>query len=144
MASDLRYTDQPIAERLIVHYDLYVQKSNEFGFNYIYDLSDNSAKVTVVTLYVPRSRLIKHVNSRVLKQLCELIDVRRKSGTSKELLRQVFLDWNKRSLYSRGGSDLLYERWFDYLNRFPVITHWLLNHSKSPTMCIDKAESFRI
>jgi len=138
LAAGLKHIDQQIVERLVVHYDFYSQQSKENEFNHLCKLIDNSDRIIVVTLNVPRSILVKRNNSRILKYyliyLLSFIGVKRKNQWNKSLPNRIHYLWKKRKVYKHGESDLLYERWFKYLDQFNEIDHWLLDYSESHTM----------
>ena len=149
--SSWRYVDcialegihQPVVERLVVHYDLqighrnYKSRPKENEFKLIYELINNADRIVIVTLKVPHSLLVKRINSRLLEFLCCFFGVRRiedhpPHGNQTRIgWKKIRRLWNRRKVYKCGGIDLLYEKWFNYLNRCNVTSHWLLDNSQA-------------
>ncbi len=121
----LKKIHQPIIERLVLHYDLYD------GFKHLHELINNTDTMIFVTLMVPRSILVKRLNSRLLKRFFKLIGVRgTKNYNPGKLLAKILGLWKKRKAYKCREIDLLYEKWFSYLNRFNITNHLLVDSSQ--------------
>lgn len=135
-AWELANLPEPKIERLLVHYDIYAQRSDEAGFGYVEELIANSQHATVLTLCARPRVLIKRSNKRIfrkwLKRLRERIDST-VSGRKAELEppRRIRRRWEKRREYGRGHSVLLYQEWFEFIDRLGVQTHWLLDVNPS-------------
>ena len=133
----LKKIHQPIIERLVLHYNLYD------GFKHLHfcsshvtlflpnELINNADTIIIVTLLVPRSILVKRLNSRLLKKFFQLIGVREtKNYNSGQLLAKILDLLKKRKAVKCREIDLLYEKWFSYLNRFNITNHLLLDSSQ--------------
>jgi hypothetical protein len=132
LAKDLNQI-HPIVERLVVHYDLYAHQSKENEFNHLNRLINNSDRMIILTLNVPRSILIERVNSRLRRSLFSLIGVKSKKDL-KEKLWNMYREWKIQKAYKHGVSELLYDKWFNYLDQFAITSHWLLDNYKSDTI----------
>lgn len=140
--SKLEHLPQESIERLVVHYDIYRHYSQEKGFNHLHKLIINSSKITILTLYVPQSILIKRDNSKLLKlpillliSLFRFIARGEKISSIKyKLQRKIIRTWTKRKDYKVGYSEIMYEKWFSYLIQKSITNHWLLDFNKTNSM----------
>ena len=133
-ARELPHIRQPIVERLVVHYDLYAQYSQENGFKHLDQLLTHSDQIIVLTIYVSPEKLVKHSNSRIFVLSQDLICSNKRLSHYSKILQKIHYLWIKRKAYKRGISELLYERWFRYLSRSPLTSHWLLDIKTSNIM----------
>jgi hypothetical protein len=120
---------QPIIGRVVVHYDLYFQYSQDNGFGYLEELMYKSDKLVVLTIKVEKKLLIKRTNLKVLRAIFGLV-VRKKVARVTRLKR-IRRMLKMKKLYKRGFSKFLYERWFNYLLHSNIATHWLINPNDS-------------
>ncbi|MDJ0903088.1 MAG: hypothetical protein QNJ55_30250 [Xenococcus sp. MO_188.B8] len=123
-AMNLPYIDQPIVERLVVHYDFYTHYSQENEFKYLRELMSNSHTKTILTLSVSPELLRRRVTVRIIKRFFPLL-FNRKFKRLGQLLNQ-----EKTYLDSSNVLDL-YEKWFDFFEQCSGVNHWLLDSSKS-------------
>ena len=138
MADSLNKEQQPMIEKLVVHYDFYARYSKKKGFNYLSKLITNSNSVVVLTLFVPPEILIQRNKSKLLEALkspFRLSAYKRKRLFKVEKkvrkLQKVWQLWKKQRAYQKGHSVLLYERWTDFFSRNSVAAHWILDFNKS-------------
>jgi hypothetical protein len=126
---------QPIIESLVLHND-FNANLNKDNLKHLHELINNADTIIIVTLMVPRSILVKRVNSRLLKSFFQLIGVRetKKSYNPGKLLAKILGLWRKRKAAKCRKVDLLYGKWFSYLNRFNITNHLLLDSSQPNDM----------
>ena len=136
--NSLKKNQQPMLERLVVHYDSYAQYSQKNGFHYLSELVTNSNNVVVLTLHASPEILIQRSKSKLLKTLKSLFFLN--TGEGKCLFKvecrvrqwqKIKRFWKKQRAYQKGFSGLLYEKWFEFFRQNYVTAHWVLDSNQS-------------
>lgn len=122
----LKRITQPVMERLIIHYDLYSQYSQNHGFKHLDELIRQSGKVVVLTLKVSQDLLIQRADTRLRSLLPDLIAGKGPIPRIK-ILRKIIRLWGKKRSYRRGFSDRIYTDWLNQLHRSNITNRWLMN-----------------
>ncbi len=131
-ANELKRIRQPIIERLVVHYSFFSYDSRENGFNYLHKLISSSNSVTILTLCVSHEILIKHNTLKLIKLFNLLLFKHKAYGERPQKLSKL---WKIRKTYKDGVSVYpLYEKWFNFINKCRVSSHWVLDYSRSNNM----------
>ncbi len=114
---------KPIVERIVVHYDFYIEYIRINGFKYLHELISNSDSVIVLTLCVSSKILIQRNTLRFIKLFASLL---RKPKAYRKKIRQLRRTWNRQNTYKDEFSMLaLYVKWFDALNEYSVTSYYL-------------------
>ena len=140
LAMDLDKVCQSSIDKLVIHYDLFEQQSKENEFNYLNKLISNSDMLTVVSLLAPRSVLMKRIRYRIFGLYLRKFGLRKKEYPGQRIQKCISILQKKYRACQCGGSDVLYDRWFSYLNKNSVSKHFLIDSTKSYTTNISRHE----
>ncbi len=141
-ARQLKHIQQPIIEKLVVHYDFFAQYSQKSGFNYLHKLISNSDSVTILTLCVSSKILIQRNTLKLIKLFYSFL-YNHKAYREKQ--QKLHRQWEVRKTYKDGFSVFsLYEKWFNFFNECRVTSHWVLDYSRTNIMVAHPYEADKV
>lgn len=112
---------KPALPRLMVHFDLCVHYSAKIGFRHIRRLTNNCKQATVVTVCASTETLRKRNNARFFSL----------ARVDRTVFQRLLRILKRRRMYQTGFSSFAYGKWFDFLEGFPDVDHWLLDGNGS-------------
>jgi hypothetical protein len=115
-------------DRLVLHYDFFEQYFPDKKFRYMEEMLFQSGDICVLTLCVPGRILSKRCALRVLRRSPSLLPIGRNYKQKLHDIRWLFF---KEQAFRKNGTLIdLYAKWFDFINSFSGINHWIIDTSR--------------
>lgn len=123
-ATDLGRIQEPMIDRLVIHYDMLAQRTPH-GFRHIPELLSGSARTVILTLMADSESLSRRTRTRLIDAVTAVF---RHPLELRPRVRRVRRLWRRHRVYrSEASVRALYQRWFDLTSQYPIAAHWLFD-----------------